>query len=85
MLTSDQVEGLMQRGRDFVALLTVLPGVSQTACSDALGGNWGTRTPDFSGARAGRSNFMLDGMPGYDIEATASFHVMLGKIWRQIQ
>ena len=75
MLTSNQMEGLMQRGRDIVALLTVLPGVSQTAGSDALGGNWGTRTPNFSGARAGWNNFMLDGMPGNDIDATASFHV----------
>ncbi len=75
MLTSNQMDGLMQRGRDIVALLTVLPGVSQTAGSDALGGNWGTRTPNFSGARAGWNNFMLDGMPGNDIDATASFHV----------
>ena len=75
MLTSNQMDGLMQRGRDIVALLTVLPGVSQTSNSDALGGNWGTRTPNFSGARAGWNNFMLDGMPGNDIDATASFHV----------
>ncbi len=75
MLTSNQMEGLMQRGRDIVALLTVLPGVSQTVGSDALGGNWGTSTPNFSGARSGWNNFMLDGMPGNDIDATASFHV----------
>ena len=28
-LTSNQMDGLMQRGRDIVALLTVLPGVAQ--------------------------------------------------------
>ncbi len=74
-LTSNQLGGLMQRGRDIVALLTVLPGVSQTASSDALGGNWGTNTPNFSGARAGWNNFMLDGHPGNDIDATQTFHV----------
>ena len=73
MLTSNQMEGLMQRGRDVVALLTVLPGVSQTASSDALGGNWGTNTPNFSGARGGWNNFMLDGHPGNDIDATQNF------------
>ncbi len=45
LLTSNQMDGLMQRGRDIVALLTVLPGVAQVANSDALGGNWGSRTP----------------------------------------
>ena len=75
MLTSNQMDGLMQRGRDVVALLTVLPGVSQNASSDALGGNWGTNTPNFSGARSGWNNFMLDGHPGNDIDATRTFHV----------
>ena len=75
MLDTNQLEGLMQRGRDVVALLTVLPGVSQTASSDALGGNWGTNTPNFSGARSGWNNFMLDGHPGNDIDATSTFHV----------
>ena len=75
LLTSNQMDGLMQRGRDIVALLTVLPGVAQVANSDALGGNWGSRTPNFSGARNGWNNFMLDGMPGNDIDDTTTFHV----------
>lgn len=45
LLSSRQLSGLMQRGRDVVALMTVLPGVSQNAGSDALGGNWGQRLP----------------------------------------
>ena len=75
LLTSNQMDGLMQRGRDIVALLTVLPGVAQVANSDALGGNWGSRTPNFSGAKNGWNNFMLDGMPGNDIDDTTTFHV----------
>jgi len=75
MLTDGQLEGLMQRGRDIVALMTVLPGVSQTANSSALGGNWGTDTPNFNGARAGFNNFQLDGSTGNDVDAQQTFQL----------
>ncbi len=73
MLTSNQLSGLMSRGRDIVSLMTVLPGVSQNTSSDALGGNWGTKTPNMNGLRSHYNSFKLDGQPGADIDAMDFF------------
>lgn len=75
LLTSNQLGGLMQRGRDVVALMTVLPGVSQNSSSDALGGNWGTETPNMQGMRSHWNVFALDGQPGADIDALSFFTI----------
>ncbi len=75
VLSSNQLSGLMQRGRDVVALLTVLPGVTQNASSDALGGNWGTETPNMQGMRSHWNAFALDGQPGADIDALSFFTI----------
>ncbi len=75
LLSSNQLSGLMQRGRDVVALLTVLPGVSQNAGSDSLGGNWGTETPNMQGMRSHWNAFALDGQPGADIDALSFFTI----------
>jgi hypothetical protein len=73
LLSSNQMAGLMQRGRDVVAMMTVLPGVSQNSASDALGGNWGTETPNMQGMRSHWNVFALDGQPGADIDALSFF------------
>jgi hypothetical protein len=73
LLSSNQLSGLMQRGRDVVALMTVLPGVSQNSGSDALGGNWGTETPNMQGMRSHWNVFALDGQPGADIDVLSFF------------
>ena len=75
LLSSNQLSGLMQRGRDVVALMTVLPGVSQNSSSDALGGNWGTETPNMGGMRSHWNVFALDGQPGADIDALSFFTI----------
>ncbi|MDX2153177.1 MAG: carboxypeptidase-like regulatory domain-containing protein [Bryobacteraceae bacterium] len=75
LLSSNQLSGLMQRGRDIVALMTVLPGVSQNAGSDSLGGNWGTETPNMQGTRSHWNVFALDGQPGADIDALSFFTI----------
>lgn len=73
VLTDKQMQGLMQRGRDVVALLTVVPGTSSNTSSDALGGNWGTETPNMQGMRSHWNAFALDGQPGADIDALSFF------------
>ena len=73
LLTDNQLSGLMSRGRDIVSLMTVLPGVSQNASSDALGGNWGTGTPNMQGLRSHWNTFQLDGQPGNDIDVLNFF------------
>lgn len=75
LLSSNQLSGLMQRGRDVVSLMTVLPGVSQNSGSDALGGNWGTETPNMQGMRSHWNVFALDGQPGADIDALSFFTI----------
>lgn len=75
LLSSSQLSGLMQRGRDVVSLMTVLPGVSQNSGSDALGGNWGTETPNMQGMRSHWNVFALDGQPGADIDALSFFTI----------
>ena len=75
LLTTNQLGGLMSRGRDIVALMTVLPGVTQNASSDALGGNWGTDTPNMQGMRRHWNTFQLDGQPGSDIDVLSFFTI----------
>ena len=45
MLTPDQMGTMMTRGRDVVALLRLLPGVTYGTDPVALGGSYGTDTP----------------------------------------
>jgi hypothetical protein len=75
VLTTNQLGGLMSRGRDIVSLMTVLPGVSQNTGSDALGGNWGTNTPNMQGMRNHWNTFLLDGQPGSDIDVLSYFTI----------
>ncbi len=75
LLSSKQLDGLMSRGRDIVSLMTVLPGVTQNASSDSLGGNWGTGTPNMQGMRSHWNTFLLDGQPGSDIDVLNFFTI----------
>ena len=75
VLTTGQLQGLVSRGRDIVTLMKVLPGVSQNIDSAALGGNWGTETPNMQGTRSHWNTFMLDGQPGSDIDAMSFFTI----------
>ncbi|HYO84071.1 MAG TPA: Plug domain-containing protein, partial [Bryobacteraceae bacterium] len=75
VLTTQQMAGLMSRGRDPVSLLRILPGVSQGGDSASLGGNWGTETPNMQGARSHWNTFALDGQPGTDIDAMSFFTI----------
>jgi len=75
VLTSNQLSGLMSRGRDVVSLMTVLPGASQNVDSDALGGNWGSATPNMNGLRSHYNSFKLDGQVGSDIDVLNFFTI----------
>jgi hypothetical protein len=76
VLTTNQLSGLMSRGRDIVQLLAVLPGTSTTAAdSDSLGGNWGSTTPNMSGMRNAWNSFQLDGQAGNDIDVLQDFNI----------
>ena len=78
VLTTNQLSGLMTRGRDIVQLMSVLPGVSTTAAdNDSLGGNWGSTTPNMSGMRNAWNSFQLDGQAGNDIDVLQDFTISI--------
>jgi len=65
LLTSSQIETLMARGRDFLSLLRVMPGVVPSTDSDAIG----TRTayPNAQGMRISYPTVAIDGVSNNDL------------------
>jgi hypothetical protein len=74
LLSSQQLSQLVARGRDLVGLLRVLPGVSQGAEGDALGGTFGTTTPNIGGTRNRMNTVALDGQTGSDADLVDVFN-----------
>lgn len=74
LLSSQQLSHLVARGRDLVSMLRVLPGVSQGSESDALGGTFGTTTPNIGGTRNRMNTFSLDGQAGSDADLVDVFN-----------
>ncbi len=73
-LTGTELSLIAERGRDVVDMLRLLPGVSQTGQTEALGGAGGppgVTAPNISGARNGAIDFTVDGVAGND-NGTAS-------------
>ncbi|MDQ2776921.1 MAG: Plug and carboxypeptidase regulatory-like domain-containing protein [Acidobacteriota bacterium] len=73
-LTGNEMSMIAERGRDVVDMLRLLPGVSQTTQTEALGGAGGppgVTAPNISGARNGAIDFTVDGVAGND-NGTAS-------------
>src|SRR5215472_10156423 len=65
LLTSNQIDTLMARGRDFLSLLRVMPGVVPSSDSDAIG----TRTayPNAQGMRISYPTVAIDGISNNDL------------------
>jgi Carboxypeptidase regulatory-like domain/TonB-dependent Receptor Plug Domain len=65
LITSAQMDGLMARGRDFLSLLRVMPGVVPSTDSDAIG----TRTayPNAQGMRISYPTVAIDGISNNDL------------------
>ena len=65
LLTSAQIDELMARGRDFLSLLRVMPGVVPSTDSDAIG----TRTayPNAQGMRISYPSVTIDGITNNDL------------------
>jgi hypothetical protein len=75
VLTSDQMSTLMARGRDFMALLRVLPGVVGSTDTDAIGIR--AALPNIQGLRATYSTVSVDGSSTNDL---GSMQVMAAPI-----
>ena len=65
LLTTSQIDELMARGRDFLSLLRVMPGVVPSTDSDAIG----TRTayPNAQGMRISYPTVAIDGISNNDL------------------
>ena len=74
LLSSGQLSQLVARGRDLVGMLRVLPGVTQGAEADALGGTFGTTTPNIGGTRNRMNTITLDGQTGSDADQVDVFN-----------
>jgi hypothetical protein len=87
LLTPQQLDRIVVRGRDVMNMIKLLPGVSQGAFRDGaeqgslerglggdLGGQFGTFTPNISGSRSYWNTVTLDGQMGSDAHLTSLFN-----------
>ena len=74
LLSTKQIDQLQSKGRDIVALLRVMPGVSATTDNAALGDTFGTATPNIGGTRNRMNTFTLDGQTGSDADLVDRFN-----------
>jgi len=75
-LSGKQLNLLVTRGRDVISLLRVLPGVNNSADENALGGTFGTSTPNINGQRTGMNTMSADGQSGNDADGVGGFNGM---------
>lgn len=75
-LSGKQLNQLMTRGRDVISLLRVLPGVGTGNDENALGGTFGTNTPNIGGQRNGMNTMSSDGQSGNDADGVGGFNGM---------
>jgi Carboxypeptidase regulatory-like domain len=69
LITPTQVENTPNRGRDYLGLLRVLPGVVDANNRDAPGASG---APQVNGGQAGQFVVTLDGLPNQDVGATGN-------------
>jgi hypothetical protein len=87
LLTPQQLDRIVVRGRDVINLIKLFPGVSQGSYRDGterietergtgndLGGQFGTFTPNISGARSYWNTVTLDGQMGSDAHLVSLFN-----------
>jgi hypothetical protein len=76
LVTSNQIDNLLIRGRNVMSLLGLMPGVVDEADSDALTRNW---TLNVNGGRATSSNTSLDGMSMMNVGSNTGHVVQVGQ------
>ena len=75
-LSGKQLNLLVTRGRDVISLLRVLPGVNNGTDENALGGTFGTNTPNINGQRIAMNTMSADGQSGNDADGVGGFNGM---------
>lgn len=72
-LSTTQLNSLVIKGREFMNLVKLLPGVSQTGGRDVAGGVNGVPSPQIAGNRSLYNNMTLDGARGNDGGSPGTF------------
>jgi hypothetical protein len=72
-LGTSQLRDLVVKGREFMNLVKLLPGVAQQGGGDVAGGTFGIQSPAVGGIRAVYNNMTLDGARGNDPGGPAFF------------
>ncbi len=67
LLTSDQLDAISVRGRDYTSMLKLLPGVNWQADQDSLGTAFGSPTTSIVGAPIAFNQVNLDGVLSNDL------------------
>lgn len=66
VLEAEQLDSLIARGRDPIALLNLMPGVTPTVGTTSLGGQIGANTPVIAGQVGSSAGMRVDGMVASD-------------------
>jgi hypothetical protein len=72
-LSTSQLNDLVVKGREFMNLVKLLPGVAQTGGGDIAGGTFGIPSPQVGGIRSNYNNMTLDGARGNDPGTPGTF------------
>ena len=72
-MSASQLNKVMIRGRDFMNLIRLVPGVDQSGGLDNPGGAYGTTSPRIGGQSATDNNLTLDGAAAGDIHIRSAF------------
>ena len=67
LISSAQMETMLARGRDVIALLRIVPGVQYTEGTEVAGGTYGVSMPNASGVSASSSRVAIDGLLSNDM------------------
>jgi hypothetical protein len=73
LLTSNQLNMIMARGRNIISLLRTMPGVSYGGDPDSPGGAYGDSTPNIAGTRSYLNSIAVDGTPGMDFGTPSTY------------
>jgi hypothetical protein len=77
-LSSAKLSDVMVKGRDWMNVIRLLPGVATAGGGDVAGGTFGTASPTIGGIPNNYNNISLDGASGSDTDIRGSFSAGIG-------
>jgi hypothetical protein len=77
-ISSSKLSDLMVKGRDWMNVIRLLPGVATAGGGDVAGGTFGTASPTIGGIPNNYNNLSLDGASASDTDIRGSFSAGIG-------